>query len=133
MVLPCTSVIVIIVLLKVAFTCAMPELIFLRSRLRARGAAAGAADASAVSGFAMASVFSHSWGARRLQSRPSDPVVVREVGRALLGDFLLAGNRLRRTLTSPRVGVGALATHGQTLAMTQPSVAAEIHQPLDVH
>src|SRR5208337_4256936 len=40
MVLPWASVIVIIVLLKVAFTCAVPELMFLRSRRRNRGAAA---------------------------------------------------------------------------------------------
>src|ERR1700719_5159405 len=36
MVFPCASVIVIIVLLKVAFTCATPEAIFLRSRRRTR-------------------------------------------------------------------------------------------------
>src|ERR1700742_3896159 len=48
MVLPCTSEIVIIVLLNVAFTCAMPELMFLRSRLRARPPpAAGAVTTAA--------------------------------------------------------------------------------------
>src|ERR671935_1460209 len=36
MVFPCASVMVIIVLLKVAFTCATPEAIFLRSRRRTR-------------------------------------------------------------------------------------------------
>src|SRR3974377_2355834 len=36
MVFPCASVIVIIVLLKVAFTCATPEAMFLRSRRRTR-------------------------------------------------------------------------------------------------
>src|ERR1700735_3659653 len=36
MVLPCTSVIVIMVLLNVAFTCATPEAMFLRSRRRTR-------------------------------------------------------------------------------------------------
>src|ERR1700693_1002627 len=41
MVLPCASVMVIIVLLKVALTCATPEVIFFRSRRRRRGAAAG--------------------------------------------------------------------------------------------
>src|ERR1700674_4370281 len=39
-VLPWASVIVIIVLLKVAATCAVPEVMFLRSRRRKRGAAA---------------------------------------------------------------------------------------------
>src|SRR6201988_308374 len=37
-VLPCASVMVIMVLLKVAFTCATPDAMFLRSRLRTRGA-----------------------------------------------------------------------------------------------
>src|SRR6185437_15275049 len=56
MVLPCTSEMVIMVLLKVALTCAIPELMFLRSFLRAREAAAVAlAGAAAVSGFAMSS------------------------------------------------------------------------------
>src|SRR6516164_5576889 len=36
MVFPCASVMVIIVLLKVAFTCATPEAMFLRSRRRTR-------------------------------------------------------------------------------------------------
>src|ERR1700749_5308191 len=40
-VLPCASVMVIIVLLKVAFTCAVPAVMFLRSRRRTRAAAAG--------------------------------------------------------------------------------------------
>src|SRR5215472_19233869 len=39
-VFPWASVIVIIVLLKVAFTCAVPEVMFFRSRRRRRGAAA---------------------------------------------------------------------------------------------
>src|SRR5262249_26466857 len=44
MVLPCASVIVIIVLLKLAFTCATAAVMFLRSRRRTRaaGVAAGA-------------------------------------------------------------------------------------------
>src|SRR5208337_4582318 len=40
MALPCASVIVIIVLLNVAFTCATPDVMFLRSRRRGRCAAA---------------------------------------------------------------------------------------------
>src|SRR5207245_11502021 len=36
MVFPCASVMVIMVLLKVAFTCATPDAMFLRSRLRTR-------------------------------------------------------------------------------------------------
>src|SRR5579863_9283624 len=41
MVLPCASVMVIMVLLNVAFTWAMPDVMFLRSRRRKRGATAG--------------------------------------------------------------------------------------------
>src|SRR5262245_11021137 len=46
MALPCTSVMVIIVLLNVAFTCATPELIFLRSRRRTRVASLPILDPS---------------------------------------------------------------------------------------
>src|SRR5436305_1492906 len=47
--------------------------------------------------------------------------------------LLLAGDRLGRTLARARVGVGALATHRQSAAMTQAAIAAEVHQTLDVH
>src|SRR4051812_44016212 len=47
--------------------------------------------------------------------------------------FLLAGDRLGRTLARARVGMGALTAHRQSAAMTQAAVAAEIHQTLDVH
>src|SRR5580704_14153328 len=47
--------------------------------------------------------------------------------------FLLAGDRPGRTLARPRVRMGALAPHRQPLAVTQPAVAPEIHQSLDVH
>src|SRR6202790_5382706 len=47
--------------------------------------------------------------------------------------FLLAGDRLGRTLARARVGVGALTAHRQAAAMTQATIATEIHQPLDVH
>src|SRR5690606_37723071 len=47
--------------------------------------------------------------------------------------LLLAGDRLRRALAGPRVGVGPLAAHRQALAVPQPAVAAEIHQALDAH
>src|SRR5262249_7126835 len=46
MALPCTSVMVIIVLLNVAFTCATPELMFLRSRRRTRVASLPILDPS---------------------------------------------------------------------------------------
>src|SRR3990172_4660726 len=47
--------------------------------------------------------------------------------------FLLAGDRPRRPFARARVGVGALAPDRQAAAMAQPSVAAQVHQPLDVH
>src|SRR6187200_3520276 len=46
--------------------------------------------------------------------------------------LLLAGDRLGRALARARIGVGALAAHRQTAAMTQAAIAAEVHQPLDV-
>src|SRR6202043_3111095 len=47
--------------------------------------------------------------------------------------FLLAGNRLGRAFSGACVGMGALAAHRQTAAVTQAAVASEIHQTLDVH
>src|SRR5688500_18257810 len=55
-VLPCASVMVMMVLLKVEFTCAIPEIMFFRSFLRPRGAPFlpfGAAPSALVSSFAM--------------------------------------------------------------------------------
>src|SRR6185295_2232962 len=92
---------VMIVLLKLAFTWATPAVMFLRSRRRGRG----------VAGFPM--------------MLPSEFPAA--------GLFLLAGDRARRPLAGPRVGVGALAAHRQALAVAQAAVAAEVHQPLDVH
>src|SRR6266852_8847663 len=109
-VLPCASVMVIMVLLKVAFTCATPEEMFLRSRRRTRVASLpipvslqGPADDGRA-------------GTRRRSG----------------GRLLPAGDRLRRTLAGARVGVGALAPHRPAAAMPQPAIAAEIGQPLDV-
>src|SRR6476620_257815 len=53
--------------------------------------------------------------------------------RGALGRLLLAGDRPRRALAGARVGVRALAAHRQTTAMAQAAIAAQIHQPLDVH
>src|SRR5580658_7105863 len=51
----------------------------------------------------------------------------------LLGDRFLAGDRPRRTLARAGIGMSALSPHRQPLAMAQAPIAAEIHQPLDVH
>src|SRR6056297_2242277 len=45
---------------------------------------------------------------------------------------LLASDRLGRTLARSRVRVGPLAPHGQAASMTEPPVAADVHQHLDV-
>src|SRR5437016_1876190 len=47
-------------------------------------------------------------------------------------DFL-AGDRFGGTLAGARVRVRALAANRQTLAVTHAAIAAQIHQPLDVH
>jgi hypothetical protein len=51
----------------------------------------------------------------------------------LLRHFLLAGNGLRGAFARAGVGVRALTADGKPLAVTQAAIAAEIHQPLDVH
>src|SRR3546814_8023487 len=63
----------------------------------------------------------------------SSDVCSSDLPRRLLGGFLLAGDRSRRALAGPRVGLGALAAHRQALAVAQAAVAAEVHQALDVH
>src|SRR6202171_5085760 len=109
MVLPCAS--VIVVLLKLAFTCATPETMFLRSRRRTRpsrccGVAAGASLLI------------------------TDPL--RAAGRSALWRYLFAGDRASLALARARIGVGALTPHRQIFTMTEPAIAAEILQPLDV-
>src|SRR5204863_8688573 len=51
----------------------------------------------------------------------------------LLGDLLLAGNSAAWTLLGAGGGVRALAANGETAAVTNPAVAADVHEPLDVH
>src|SRR3954447_22633351 len=90
--LPCASVIVIMVLLNVALTCATPDAIFLRSRLRTR------ASLPIINPFTD----------RHREPAPSlspDQAAKQRPPREL---FLLAGNRLRRPLAGAGVGVGAL-------------------------
>src|SRR5215510_6156202 len=91
---------VMTVLLKLAFTCATPDVMFFRSRRRGRGVAT-----------------------LPMISYPS-----------LASDrLLLAGDGLGRPLAGARIGMSTLAAHWQPLAMAQAAIAAEIHQPLDVH
>src|SRR6476620_567133 len=51
----------------------------------------------------------------------------------LLRYLLLAGDCAAWTLLGTGVGVRALATNGETAAMTNAPVAADVHEPLDVH
>src|SRR5690348_8904555 len=121
MVLPCASVMVMVVLLNDEFTCAMPEAMFLRSRRRTRVASLPIDYLSCdlkrrrnASGYTRAAPW---------QARP-------KIRNARL--LLLAGDRLGRTLARARVGVGALAAHRQAATMAQAAIAAEVHQTLDV-
>src|SRR5690554_6127406 len=47
--------------------------------------------------------------------------------------LLLAGDCLCRALAGAGIGVGTLATNGQAATMTQATIVAQVHQPLDVH
>src|SRR5205807_3262185 len=48
------------------------------------------------------------------------------------GDDALTDDSALGALARTGVGVGTLATDGQSLAMAQAAIAAQIHQPLDV-
>src|SRR5205085_6002713 len=104
------SVIVIVVLLKLAFTCATPETIFLRSRRRTRP--------------------SRGWVAAGASLLMTDPL--RAAGRLALWCRLLAGDRASLAFACACIGMGALAAHREILAVTETTVTAEILQPLDV-
>src|ERR1700676_2885212 len=108
-VLPWASVIVIIVLLNDAFTWATPEAMFLRSRRRTRVASLPIIDPFAARG-----------------RKPLLHV-------SPCGLLLLAGDRLGRPFAGARIGMSALAADRKAAPMPQPAVAAEVHQPLDVH
>src|SRR6476620_6534655 len=106
------------VLLNDAFTCATPLVMFLRS-LRLTRATSGLAN------------FLPSVRYRRCRSSSSYIRTAERCSAPRL--LLLAGDRLGRTLAGAGIGVGALATNRQTLAVTQATVVTEVHEPLDVH
>src|ERR1700752_1169412 len=107
--LPCASVMVIMVLLKLAFTWATPAVMFLRSLLRRRCGA----WAIGVSYNLLSKLLKDGGKEKRL--------------------LLLSSDRLCLALAGARIGVRALAADRQALAMAKPAVAGEVHQPLDVH
>ena len=47
--------------------------------------------------------------------------------------FLQRRRRLARSFTRTRIGTRALTTHRQPAAVTKATVAANVHQTLDVH
>src|SRR5574343_170889 len=49
------------------------------------------------------------------------------------GLFLQCSSALARTLAGAGIGAGALATHRQATTVTETTVAADVHQALDVH
>src|SRR6185295_13572355 len=49
------------------------------------------------------------------------------------GGGLGADQRPARALARARIGMGALAAHGEVAAVAHPAVGADLHQPLDVH
>src|SRR5438045_1818316 len=59
----------------------------------------------------------------------------RPEGRPLhfLNRLLLRDRALARALPRPGVGAGPLPAHRQVAAVPQPAIAADLHQPLDVH
>src|SRR5215470_15631662 len=113
---------VIIVLLNVAFTCATPEAMFLRSRRRTRVASLPILDPLA---------------ARRCDRRAndwcSDHAADLAQGYGNSRCALLTGDGFGRPLTGAGIGMGALAADRQSATVPQPAVAAEVHQPLDIH
>src|SRR6185295_883706 len=128
MVLPCASVMVIIVLLNEAFTCATPDVMFFFSRLRTLARPAGAVVSLAIRQLSRGRAAARHAISVKYERGPAfrpSPGCVRS-------GFLLAGDRLGRALAGARVGVRALAANGQTLAVTQAAVAAKVHQALDV-
>src|SRR5206468_7211483 len=58
-------------------------------------------------------------------------IVIQRAG--LLRDFLLARDGAAWTLLRTCIGVRALTANRETTAMTNPAIAANVHQTLDVH
>src|SRR5262245_24124384 len=129
MVLPWASVMVIMVLLNVAFTCATPDAMFLRSRRRTRVASLpihnpfGRTCLSRTN-IPLAGCACHSRHCLIFEGRAVRLAASPRTGNALL---LLAGNRLGRALAGPGIGMRTLAAHRQAAAVPQSTVAAKIH------
>src|SRR5215470_14780542 len=101
MVLPCASVMVIMVLLKVALTCATPEEMFLRSRRR------GLPRVPVCGSLAMSSQAPVKRQGDEA-ARTSGSSAVRGRPRGSGGRLLFSGDGPRLALARTRIGVGAL-------------------------
>src|SRR5215813_6445693 len=75
----------------------------------------------------------HSHAPRRLRRSSFPSCVHAELPSPLFRDLLLACNGARGTFARACVGMSALTANRESFTMTQAPVAAEIHQPLDVH
>src|ERR1700754_2045294 len=103
MVLPCASVMVMVVLLNDEFTCAMPDAMFLRSRRRTRVASLP---------IGLFSSFKRVRDSRRWGNSGDHPALASRIGSVVDTKLLLlAGDGLGRTLARARVGVGPLTAH----------------------
>src|SRR5574344_2140952 len=123
MTLPCSSVMVTIVLLKVLWMWATPLVklrftFFLRALVDLLLPLAGAAVAAAVAG--AAATF-------------SSAIITSLASYALaFGGFLLIGDRLALTLAGAGVRLGPLSTDGKTFLMTDATVASDFFKAFDV-
>src|SRR5579862_4711930 len=111
-VLPWRSVMVMIVLLKEACTCAIASSTFLRAFLGFFGAAAAGA-AAPDAGFAFSSAMRYAL--------------------CLSGRCVQLHCLLARALAGACVGARTLAAHRQSAAVTDAAPGPEVHQALDVH
>src|SRR5450755_212301 len=105
---------VIIVLLNVAFTCATPDAMFLRSRLRTRAASLPILDSFRGPAPTWRSP-SPGLGSTRDRFRCACRRQAGSRGRDCLFPgklLLLAGDRLGRALAGAGIGMGALTAHG---------------------
>jgi hypothetical protein len=61
------------------------------------------------------------------------PIAITQIPWTSLSDLLLAGDCAAWALLGAGVGVRALTTNGQASAVTDPPVAPDVHESLDVH
>ena len=123
--MPCGSVMVTIVLLKLDWMYALPAGTFLRSRRRAlAGPRLRSATRGLLRQFAESDV-AETLLRSTLSWRSDSDLLLRRCLPA-------AGHSPAGPLPRAGIGSGALAVHRQAAAMADAAVAADLHQPLDV-